>query len=125
MLVRPNPTTSLVIACAIRVHRTIGPGLLESAYGDCLASEIRKAGLTFDRQVSVPLRYNEVRLTRTYFADFVVERHLLLEIKSAAGIQKVHQSQVLTYLRLLQLREGLLINFNRPKLKDGLRRFLL
>jgi GxxExxY protein len=125
VLIRPNPTTSKVIACAIRVHRAIGPGLLESAYGDCLASEMRGAGLRFERGVPVPLKYKEVELGRVYVADFVVERSLLLEIKSVTRTVKVHESQILTYMRLLKVQEGLLINFNLPRLKDGLRRFLL
>jgi GxxExxY protein len=114
-----------VIGLAIKVHRTVGPGLLESVYGDCLGFEIARAGMRFERQVDLPLIYEGVRFERAYRADLIVEKSVVLEIKSIEMILPVHVSQVLTYLRLSGCHIGLLLNFNTKLLKDGLRRFIL
>jgi GxxExxY protein len=117
--------TNRVIGLAIKVHRTLGPGLLEQVYEDCLGFELAHAGIRFERQVEVPLVYEGVRFDRAYRADIVVEKSVILEIKSIENILPVHESQILTYLRLSGCRIGLLMNFNTKLLKNGLRRFIL
>lgn len=125
VLLNPSPLVEKVIGCAIEVHRCIGPGLLESAYGFCLVHEFQLNGISFQRDVAVPVVYKGTRLNCGYRADFVVENVLLIELKSAERLHAVHQAQVLTYMRLLGLRQGLLINFNAPRLVDGLKNLLL
>ena len=114
-----------VIGCAIKVHRELGAGLFESVYGPCLAHEMARAGLKFRREVVFPLMYDGLSFERAFRADFVVEDELVLEVKAVEAIAPVHDSQVLTYMRLLRLRKGLLINFNVPVLKSGIRSFVL
>ena len=114
-----------VIGCAIKVHRTLGPGLFESIYQPCLAHELVKAGLYFEAEVTVPLVYDGLTLSRAFRVDFIVERELILELKSIETIAPVHSSQILTYMRLTGLRKGLLINFNVPVLKDGIKSFVM
>ncbi len=110
-----------VIGCAIAVHRALGPGLFESVYEPCLAHEFDKAGLRFQRQTSLPLVYDGVRFPQAFRVDFIVEDELLVELKSIERLQPVHHAQLLTYLRLAGLRKGLLINFNVPLLKQGVK----
>jgi GxxExxY protein len=117
--------TNRVIGLAIKIHRTVGPGLLEQVYEDCLGFELARAGLRFERQVKLPLIYEGIRFERAYRADLIVEESVLLEIKSIEGILSVHESQMLTYLRLSGCHIGLLLNFNTKLLKNGLRRFIL
>jgi GxxExxY protein len=117
--------TQKVIGLAIDVHRQIGPGLLESAYEECLCSELKAAGIGFERQVAIPVRYKDVRLEAGYRADIVIESRLILEIKSVETLLPVHEAQLLTYLRMGGHRIGLLMNFNTLRLKDGLRRFVM
>lgn len=124
MLIRPNEITAETIACAIEVHRSLGPGLLESAYEACLFREFVLRGISVERQVPIPVLYKDKTVDCAYRADFIVESVLLVEIKSVAAVDHVHESQVLTYMKLLKLTEGLLMNFNRTTLKDGIRRFL-
>jgi GxxExxY protein len=114
-----------VIGCAIKVHRELGPGIFESVYGPCLAHEMTKAGLRFSREVAFPLVYDGLSFQRAFRADFVVENELILAVKAVAELAPIHASQVMTYMRLLQLRKGLLINFNVPVLKKGIRSFVL
>ena len=116
--------TGRVIGLAIKVHKTVGPGLLEQVYVDCLCLEMACNGLAFQRQVELPLIYDGVRLPRAYPADNVVEETIILEIKSIEQILPVHESQLLTYLHLSGCRVGLLLNFNTALLKNGLRRFI-
>jgi len=120
-----TPSAQVVIACAITVHRALGPGLFESVYGPCLAHELRKARLHFEQEVTVPIRYDGMDFGRAFRADFVIENELIVEVKSLERLAPVHASQILTYLRLTGLRKGLLINFNVPVLKDGVRSFVL
>jgi GxxExxY protein len=120
-----NGVTNRVIGLAIKVHRTVGPGLLEQVYEDCLGFELARAGLRFERQVKLPLIYEGVRFDRAYRADFIVEAAVILEIKSIENILPVHEAQILTYLRLSHCHIGLLLNFNTKLLKNGLRRFIL
>ncbi len=109
----------------MEVHRELGPGLLESAYEEALAYELGQAGLVFERQRELPLRYKHIELPCEYRLDFVVEGQLLLELKAVSELLPIHQAQLLTYLKLEQLPLGLLINFNVPVLKDGVRRVIL
>jgi GxxExxY protein len=106
-----------VIGLAIDVHRHLGPGLLESAYEECLCFELNQAGIAFRRQVALPIIYKDIRLDCGYRIDVVVENTLIIEIKAVERMLPVHEAQMLTYLRLSQLRVGLLMNFNSVVLK--------
>ena len=121
MLARPSALVRSVIGCAIEVHRTVGPGLLESAYESCLTLELHDRGITFARQVPVPMLYKSRRLDCGYRADLIVENELLLELKAIERLLPIHQAQVLTYLKLIDLHHGLIINFNVRRLVDGIR----
>jgi len=120
-----QPLTRAVISAAIEVHRALGPGLLESAYQACLCREFAHCGLKFRQQIELPIVYRDVRLDCGYRIDFVVEEKLVVELKALEALLPVHEAQLLTYLRLSGLRVGLLINFNVPVLKDGIRRRVL
>lgn len=111
-----------MIGLCIEVHRELGPGLLESAYEEALAYELTQAGLKFERQRDMPLLYKGVKLDCGYRLDLVVEGELIIELKSAAEILPIHHAQLLTYLKLERRSLGLLINFNVPVLKSGIRR---
>ncbi|HZP22514.1 MAG TPA: GxxExxY protein [Terriglobales bacterium] len=117
--------TKDIISAAIDVHRSLGPGLLESAYQVCLCRELELHDLRFRLQVELPVVYKDVKLDCGYQIDFIVEENVVLELKAIERILPVHQAQLLTYLRLSGLRVGLLINFNVPVLKDGIRRSVL
>ena len=114
-----------VIGFAIEVHRTLGPGLLESIYERCLCRELERSSIKFQRQMSLPIRYKGEDLDRDYRIDLVVENSLIVEIKSVEKLIPVHTAQMLTYLKISGIKTGLLINFNTAVLKDGLRRFML
>jgi GxxExxY protein len=114
-----------VIGLGIDLHRHLGPGLLESAYEECLCFELAQAGIAYRRQVPLPIVYKDVRLDCGYRMDIVVGNELIVEIKAVERILPIHEAQMLTYLRLSSLRAGLLMNFNSVLLKDGLRRFVL
>ena len=116
--------THEIIGAAIEVHRLLGPGLLESAYEGCLCHELTLRKLGVQRQVPVPVVYKEVKLECGYRIDLVVERKVILELKSIEAFSPVHEAIMLTYLRLSGYRIGLLINFNVTILKDGIRRFV-
>ena len=116
-----SPLAERVIGLAIEVHEAVGPGLLESAYEPCLAYEFLRHGIAFERQVAIPMRYKDVSLDCGYRADFVVDGTLLIEIKSVDRLIPLHTAQILTYLRLTGLRQGLIFNFNVTRLVDGLR----
>ena len=117
--------TEKVIGLAIEVHRQLGPGLLESAYEECLCLELQEAGLAFRRQVPLPITYKSARLDCGYRLDLVIEDQLILELKSVEGLLPIHEAQVLTYMKLSGLRTGLLLNFNSVVLKSGIRRLML
>ncbi len=112
------------VDAALAVHRAIGPGLLESAYQECLAIELSCRGLKVDRERVLPLVYRGHAIENAYRLDLIVERQLLLELKAVESIQPIHRVQVTTYLKLLKLPLGLLINFNVPLIKDGITRVL-
>ena len=114
--------TERIIAAAIEVHRHLGPGLLESVYEECLCHELRLMGLRFERQTHMPIVYKGLKLEGAYRADLVVEDSVVVEIKATEGTAPVHHSQLLTYLKVSDRRVGLLINFNVPVLKEGLKR---
>ena len=111
-----------VIGAAIEVHRQLGPGLLESAYEECLCFELKQRGIGHRRQVPLPVEYKEVRLECGYRMDLVVEEQLVVEIKAIERFLPIHEAQMLTYLKLSGLKVGLLLNFNSVALKEGLRR---
>jgi GxxExxY protein len=115
---------SKAVNAALTVHRALGPGLLESAYEECLAIELFDQGLSLERQKHVPLIYRGRTVEAAYRLDLIVENKLLIEAKAVESILPVHRVQVATYLRLLHLPLGLLINFNVPLIKDGLHRIL-
>jgi GxxExxY protein len=116
--------TDRIIGLAIKVHRTLGPGLMESVYSHCLCWELQHDDLEFQREVPLTVIYEGTRLNCGYFADIIVARTALLELKSVERVLPVHAAQTLTYLRLSGCRVGLLLNFNCVMLKDGLRRFI-
>jgi len=120
-----NELTHQIIGAAIEVHRLLGPGLLESAYEECLAHELTLRNIKYRRQVPVPVVYKGIKLECGYRMDLVVEESVVLELKSIEAIAPVHEATVLTYLRLSDKRLGLLINFNVSMLTDGVRRFVL
>jgi GxxExxY protein len=116
--------TEQIIAAAIEVHRELGPGLLESAYEECLCYELSQRGLAFQRQVPLPVAYKGVRLDCGYRLDIVVGDKIVLELKSVEEITDLHKAQLLTYLRISGKKVGLLMNFNVPVLKDGIVRLV-
>lgn len=122
---RDSALSERVIGLAIDVHRHLGPGLLESAYEECLCFELKQNGVAFARQVPLPVVYKDVRLDCGYRMDIVVERQLVVEIKAVESLLPIHGAQMLTYLRLSGHSVGILMNFNSVVLKDGLRRFVL
>ena len=119
-----NQITETIIGCAIKVHKTLGPGLLESAYEECLAYEIAKAGLEVVRQKPIPLVYESVKLDCGYRSDLFVEKKVIAEVKAIEALNDVHRAQTLTYLKLGNYRLGLLMNFIVVLLKDGIKRVI-
>ncbi|UWY29598.1 GxxExxY protein [Flavobacterium sp. TR2] len=117
-----NDLSRIVFNSALKVHQTLGPGLLESAYEECLFYELRKLGLSVEKQKALPLVYEEVKLDIGYRLDILVENKLILEIKSVDCLNEVHFAQLLTYLKLTNCKLGLLINFNVALLKHGVKR---
>ncbi len=121
---RLNSLTSGIIGASIEVHRNLGPGLLESIYLACLQCELSERGLRFEAQKAVPVVYKSTRLATMLRIDLLVEDSVVVEVKSLDCVLPVHQAQVLTYLRITGCPAGLLLNFNVPKLADGVRRVL-
>lgn len=119
---RLNELSGVVIGACIEIHRELGPGLLESAYEECLAYEMSKAGIRFERQRPLPVRYKEVQLDCGYRLDFVIENELIVELKAVTELHPIHAAQLLTYLKLDRKSLGLLINFNVPVLNKGVKR---
>lgn len=125
MLTNPaglNPLTERIIGAAMDVHRAFGPGLLESVYADCLRIEFGACGLRIEEGRRIPLTYRGVRLKSDFVSDLIVEDLVVVEIKVVSTLAPVHRSQVMTYLKLTGCPVGLLMNFNVPVLKDGIRR---
>ena len=117
-----NDLSEKIIGCAIKVHRILGPGLLESTYEVCLVHELKKAGLKAERQVELPVFYDGIQLDAGYKLDILVEDTIILELKSVENLLPIHEAQLLTYLKLADKKLGLLMNFNVTILKNGLRR---
>ncbi|MFZ4683684.1 MAG: GxxExxY protein [Terrimicrobiaceae bacterium] len=124
MKVTRDELTEKVIGCAIAVHRELGPGLLESTYEQCLARELSLNGVGFEMQVPLAVNYKGVHIDCGYRIDLLVEGRLLLELKSVEQIAPIHEAQILTYLKLSKIPQGLLINFNVRRLLDGLKSYL-
>ena len=120
-----NIITEKIIGCAIEVHKNLGPGLLESAYEECLYFELVNKGMQVKKQVALPLIYKEIKLDAGYRIDLLVNDKVIVEVKSVEGILDVHKAQLMTYMKLSEIKIGLLINFNVVKLKDGIVRWII
>lgn len=119
-----NYLTGEIIGAAIDVHKAIGPGLLESAYSRCLQAELKLRNIPFEKELSLPIEYKGVQIDAGYKIDFMVGGSVVVELKAVEKLLPVHQAQLLTYLRLSNRKIGLLINFNAPVLKQGIKRFV-
>ena len=120
-----NKVTEQIIGAAMEVHRALGPGLLESAYEECLSHELKLRSLSFERQRPLPVQYKGIQLECGYRLDLLVEKTVVVELKAISAIEPIHEAQLLTYLKIGGWKVGLLINFNVPVLKDGIRRRVL
>jgi GxxExxY protein len=118
-----NQITEKIICCVINVHKCLGPGLLESAYEECMIFELQNAGLKTERQKPVPVIYKEIKLDCGYRIDILVENTVIIELKTVDAFNPVHEAQVLTYLKFADKKVGLLINFNVTLLKNGVKRY--
>jgi len=119
-----NDITGIIIDCCVRMHKTLGPGLLESVYEEVLAYELKKKGLLCERQVGIPVFYDEIKMDLGFRADIIVEDKVIIELKSIESVLPVHKKQLLTYLKLSQKKAGLLINFNGALMKNGITRIV-
>lgn len=119
-----NEISQIIFDCGLKIHRELGPGLLESAYERCLEYELSQKGLLVERQKPMPLVYHEVKLDVGYRLDLLIERKVIVEVKSCEGLNDVFLAQVITYLKLSKCKLGILINFNEKLFKNGYRRVL-
>ena len=119
-----NEIATIVVDCCLKVHKALGPGLLESAYEECLYYELKKLGLKVEKQTGIPLFYEEVKLDVGYRLDLIVEDKVIIEVKSVEALNDVFLAQVLTYLKLSKCKLGLLINFNVTLIKNGIKRVI-
>lgn len=119
-----NKITEKIIGAAIEVHKALGPGLLESAYQECLLFELKSLGLKVEKEISLPIIYKEIKLNQGYRIDLLVEGKIVIELKTVERFTDVHFAQTLTYLKLGNYPIGLLINFNTKLLKNGIKRFI-
>ncbi len=119
-----NELTKTIIGAAIEVHRSLGPGLLESTYEACLFYEIEQSGLYVEKQVELPVRYKNVHLEIGYKIDLIIENQIIVELKSVKELLPIHTAQLITYLKLSKKSVGLLVNFNEAKLIDGIKRIV-
>ncbi len=117
--------TEIIIGASIEVHRILGPGLLESVYEECLCYELKNSGMDLQRQLLLPITYKEARLNAGHRIDLLVEKKVIVELKSVESVNDVYYAQLMTYLKISGCRVGLLINFNVTKLKDGLQRIVM
>ncbi len=120
-----DPLTNLIIGCGIEVHRVLGPGLLESAYEECLCFKLSRINIEFNRQVSVPVEYKSKSLDCGFRADLLVEGSVIVELKAVDRFLPIHQGQLLKYMKIAGIKTGLLINFNVLLLRDGIKRMVL
>ncbi len=116
--------SSMVIGCAIEVHKTLGPGLLESTYQQCLAHELTLNHISFQLEFPLPVKYKEIQLDCGYRVDLLVENEIILELKAVDSLKAIHKAQLLTYMKLAGIKYGFLINFNVTLLKQGLKSFV-
>jgi GxxExxY protein len=121
-ILQENPISKEIVDAAFKIHTKLGPGLLESVYEVILAHELRKRGLNVQRQLLVPVVWDDIQFEEGYRLDLMVEDKVLVEVKSIEAIEKVHKKQLLTYLRLMDKRLGILINFNEELIRDGISR---
>lgn len=119
-----NGIAKIVFEAGLKIHKTLGPGLLESAYEECLSYELLKSGLYVEKQKAIPLVYEEVKLDAGYRVDLMIENRFVVEVKAVEGLNEVHLAQILTYLRLSKVRLGFLINFNVALFKNGVKRVI-
>ena len=119
-----NDLTGEVIGAAIEVHKALGPGLLESAYEECLSRELDLRDIPYERQKELPVEYKAAKLACGYRLDIVVANKLIIELKTCESLEPIHEAQLLTYLKLTGIKVGLLINFNVPVLKEGIKRLV-
>ena len=119
-----NQLTNEIIGSAIEVHRNLGPGLLESTYEECMAFELQERDLTVERQLELPVLYKGNQLEQNYRIDLLVNNQVIIELKSIKKIEPIHDAQLLTYLKLANKKYGLLLNFNVPIMKQGIKRLL-
>ena len=119
-----NELSSIVFESGLRIHRALGPGLLENAYEECLYYELQESGISVEKQKALPLIYKEVKLDAGYRIDLLIENKLVVEVKSVAALNDLHLAQILTYLKLSGCKLGLLINFNTVLFKEGVRRVI-
>lgn len=117
--------TEMIIGAAIEVHKELGPGLLENVYSECLTYELHRNNLNFKREVVLPVKYKDKILDCNYRIDFIIEDKVIIELKSVENLLKIHEAQLITYLKLSNIKLGLLINFNTDFLKNGIKRFIL
>jgi GxxExxY protein len=119
-----NDITRIIIGCGIEVHKHLGPGLLESAYEECLVFELKQKGLRVERQKALPIQYKDIQLEYGYRIDLLVENTVVIELKSVDILHPLHEAQLLTYMKFAEKKVGLLMNFNVLVLKDGVKRFM-
>ena len=118
-------STGKVIGCMIEVHRTLGPGLLESTYHQCLARELNLNGIHFIMEYPLPVEYKGIQLDCGYRIDLLIDNEMIVELKAVDSIKEIHKAQLLTYMKLSGIGKGLLVNFNVKRLKDGIQRFVI
>ena len=119
-----NEISTIIVGCCLKIHRSLGPGLFEKVYENILDYELTSAGLCVEKQKPIPLIWNEIKMDQGFRADLIVEGKVLVEVKSLEHLSRVHQKQVITYLRLTDLKLGLLINFNVDLIKNGIQRIV-
>jgi GxxExxY protein len=119
-----NELSKIVFECGLKVHKALGPGLLESAYEECLYYELIKHNIYIEKQKGLPLLYEEVKLDIGFRADFILDKKLIIEIKAVDAIHDIHLAQILTYLKISGYKLGMLINFNTVLFKDGVKRII-
>jgi len=120
-----NEISKIILGKAIEVHKQLGPGLLESAYQECLYYELKKEGLTVEKEKALPILYKEIKLDYGYRIDLLIEKKVVIELKNVEFLTDVHTAQILTYMKLGNYKLGLLLNFNVKLLKEGIKRFIL
>jgi len=119
-----NDLSGRIIGCAIEIHRRLGPGLLENVYHRCMEYELTKAGIPFETEKTLPVRYDTLTIEAGYRADLIIAHQIIVEIKSVEVVSDIHRAQLLTYLKMSSMELGLLLNFKEPVLKNGITRMI-